>query len=101
MRHDSGESLHSLRVDGGATANDWLMQFQADVLGVSVRRPVVQETTALGAAYLAGLATGVWSDASDVTANWQLQREFAAEMTEAERAGLIRGWQRAVEQAQG
>ena len=101
MRQDSGVSLHSLRVDGGATANDWLMQFQADVLGVSVSRPVVQETTALGAAYLAGLATGVWSDTSDVTANWQLQREFVAAMTEAERAGLICGWQRAVEKAQG
>ncbi len=100
MRQDSGVLLQSLRVDGGATANDWLMQFQADVLGVSVRRPVVQETTALGAAYLAGLATGVWSDTSDVTANWQLQREFVAEMTEANRAGLICGWQRAVEKAQ-
>ena len=96
MRQDSGVALHSLRVDGGATANDWLMQFQSDVLGVSVRRPVVQETTALGAAYLAGLATGVWSDLSDVSKNWQLQREFVPEMPEIQRSDLMTAWRRAV-----
>jgi glycerol kinase len=101
MRQDSGVALQSLRVDGGATANDWLMQFQADVLGVSVRRPVVQETTALGAAYLAGLATGVWSDLTDVSKNWQLQREFVPAMPEMPRGELLRGWQRAVARARG
>jgi glycerol kinase len=96
MRQDSGVALHSLRVDGGATANDWLMQFQSDVLGVSVRRPVVQETTALGAAYLAGLATGVWNDLSDVSKNWQLQREFVPIMPENRRLELLTAWHRAV-----
>ncbi len=101
MRKDSGVALQSLRVDGGATANDWLMQFQADVLGVAVRRPVVQETTALGAAYLAGLATGVWSDLSDVSKNWQLQREFAPVMLGSERNTLLNQWRRAVSRASG
>lgn len=101
MRQDSGVALQSLRVDGGATANDWLMQFQSDTLGVAVRRPVVQETTALGAAYLAGLATGVWSDLSDVSKNWQLQREFAPVMPDAERESLLQQWRRAVARACG
>ncbi len=96
MRQDSGVTLQSLRVDGGATANDWLMQFQSDVLGVAVRRPIVQETTALGAAYLAGLATGVWSDLSDVSKNWQLQREFAPAMPDSERDSLLAQWHHAV-----
>lgn len=99
MRDDSGVSLNALRVDGGATSNDWLMQFQADVLGVTVSRPVVQETTALGAAYLAGLATGVWSDLSDVTKNWQLQREFVPVMPDVQRSRLLNQWQRAVQRA--
>jgi glycerol kinase len=76
MQQDSGVALAALKVDGGASANDLLMQFQADLLGVPVRRPVVQETTALGAAYLAGLAVGFWKDQSDITRNWALQREF-------------------------
>ena len=96
MRQDSGVALQSLRVDGGATANDWLMQFQSNVLGVSVRRPVVQETTALGAAYLAGLATGVWNDLSDVAKNWQLQREFVPVMPEMQRSELLADWRHAV-----
>ncbi len=99
MRQDSGVTLQSLRVDGGATTNDWLMQFQSDVLGVAVRRPIVQETTALGAAYLAGLATGVWSDLSDVSKNWQLQREFAPVMPDSERNTLMSMWHRAVSRA--
>ena len=101
MRQDSGVAVQSLRVDGGATANDWLMQFQSDVLGVAVRRPAVQETTALGAAYLAGLATGVWSDLSDVSKNWQLQREFAPVMPDSERESLLQQWRRAVSRACG
>ena len=101
MREDSGVAIQSLRVDGGATANNWLMQFQADVLGVTVSRPVVQETTALGAAYLAGLATGVWRDTSDIVANWQLQREFVPTMPEAERSTLVSTWRRAVDRSRG
>lgn len=99
MRQDSGVALTSLRVDGGATANDWLMQFQSDVLGAAVRRPVVQETTALGAAYLAGLATGVWSDFSDVSRNWQLQREFVPVMPDVQRGVLLTEWRRAVDRS--
>lgn len=101
MRQDSGVALQSLRVDGGATANDWLMQFQSDTLGVAVRRPVVQETTALGAAYLAGLATGVWSDLSDVSKNWQLQREFTPAMPSSQRDTLLGEWHRAVARTSG
>lgn len=97
MRQDSGVALSSVRVDGGATANDWLMQFQADVLGVSVTRPVVRETTALGAAYLAGLATGVWSDLNDVARNWQLDRQFAPQLPPSSRQELLLSWRRAVE----
>ena len=99
MRQDSGVALQSLRVDGGATSNDWLMQFQSDMLGVCVRRPVVQETTALGAAYLAGLATGVWSDLSDVSKNWQLQQEFLPVMPDAPRAKLLQQWHRSIERS--
>ncbi len=76
MQQDSGIELKSLKVDGGATANNLMMQFQADLLGVTVQRPVVQETTALGAAYLAGLAVGFWKDQKDVQKNWALDREF-------------------------
>jgi len=98
MQQDSGQLLDVLRVDGGATANSLLMQFQADVLNVPVQRPVVQETTALGAAYLAGLATGVWNDPSDVTANWQLDAEFAPSSRQAESAARYAEWKHAVEQ---
>ncbi len=101
MREDSGVAIQSLRVDGGATANNWLMQFQSDVLGVNVSRPVVQETTALGAAYLAGLATGVWRDTSDIVANWQLQREFLPMKPEVERMALVSTWRRAVDRSRG
>jgi glycerol kinase len=76
MQQDSGIQLKSLKVDGGATANNLMMQFQADLLGVTVERPMVQETTALGAAYLAGLAVGFWKDQNDVQKNWALDREF-------------------------
>lgn len=101
MREDSGVAIQSLRVDGGATANNWLMQFQSDVLGVNVSRPVVQETTALGAAYLAGLATGVWRDTSDIVANWQLDREFSPTMSETNRSKLVSTWRRAVDRSRG
>jgi glycerol kinase len=98
MQQDSGQTLDVLRVDGGATANALLMQFQADVLNVPVQRPVVQETTALGAAYLAGLATGVWNDPSDVSANWQLDAEFIPAPTQADSAARYAEWKHAVAQ---
>ncbi len=99
MQQDSGITLSSLKVDGGATANPHLLQFQADLLGVPVRRPAVGETTALGAAYLAGLAVGYWNDLEDVRRNWALDREFAPEIEQAERHRLYRRWQRAVERS--
>ena len=99
MQRESGTRLPSLKVDGGAAANAQLLQFQADLLGVPVRRPVVAETTALGAAYLAGLAVGYWKDLDELRANWALDREFAPAITEATRHDLYRGWQRAVERS--
>jgi glycerol kinase len=95
MRDESGASFDRLRVDGGATTNDWLMQFQADILGVPVERPDMVETTALGAAGLAGLAAGVWQDADGFLATRQFTR-FTPRMSRADAARLIAGWQRAV-----
>ena len=99
MQRDSGVALHSLKVDGGASVNNVLMQFQADLLGTPVRRPVVAETTALGAAYLAGLAVGYWEGAADIARNWALDREFTPAMPQPECDRLYRGWQRAVERS--
>jgi glycerol kinase len=96
MQRDSGVALGQLKVDGGAAVNDGLMQFQADVLGVPVQRPVVAETTALGAAYLAGLAVGYWTDQRDVARNWALDREFTPAMPEAERERIYGRWKKAV-----
>lgn len=96
MQQDSGMSLGVLKVDGGAAANNLLMQFQSDVLGVSVQRPVVHETTALGAAYLAGLAVGFWQDANDVRRNWALDREFRPAMRNDRREQLYGRWKQAV-----
>ncbi len=96
MQKDCGLRLSSLKVDGGASANDQLMQFQADLLGVEVRRPVVAETTALGAAYLAGLATGCWSSAADLAGNWALDRAFAPNMPAQARELLYSRWKKAV-----
>ncbi|HEX7449698.1 MAG TPA: glycerol kinase GlpK [Pirellulales bacterium] len=97
MRLDTGLPLSALKVDGGASVNDSLLQFQADLLNVPVRRPAVCETTALGAAYLAGLAVGYWRDQAEIEDNWSLDREFLPSMPEARRAALYDGWQRAVE----
>ena len=97
MEADSGVTLTELKVDGGATANNDLMQFQADILGVPVERPQVAETTALGAAYLAGLAVGFWKDTTDVTNNWALDRRFEPNMDEAKREKLFKGWKKAVQ----
>ena len=96
MQRDAGLALAHLKVDGGASANDALLQFQADLLGVPVRRPVVAETTALGAAYLAGLAVGYWKDTADVGRNWALDREFTPAMAPAERDRRYQSWQKAV-----
>jgi glycerol kinase len=96
MQRDAGLKLDHLKVDGGAAANNLLLQFQADVLGVAVRRPVVAETTALGAAYLAGLAVGYWKDTDDVVRNWALDREFPPAMAPAVRDALYGRWQKAV-----
>lgn len=99
MRLDAGIDLSTLKVDGGASVNDALMQFQADLLGVTVRRPAVSETTALGAAYLAGLAVGYWNGTGDVERNWALDREFKPAMSLNERDQRYGQWQRAVERA--
>jgi glycerol kinase len=101
MEADSGLRLKELRVDGGASRNDLLMQFQADILGVSVVRPQVTETTALGAAYLAGLAVGFWLGTDHIAANWRLDRRFEPAMTSGERSALLGCWHRAVDRTRG
>jgi len=99
MEADAGIRLKELRVDGGACANNLLMQIQADLLDVAVVRPKVSETTALGAAYLAGLAVGFWKDQSDIAAQWQADRRFAPAMKPAARKTLRSGWAKALERA--
>ena len=101
MTSDSGLELTELRVDGGATANDLLMQFQADLLGVPVVRPKVTETTALGAAYLAGLAIGFWEDTDEIAAQWQVDRRFEPAMSDDQRQSLTAEWTRALDRARG
>lgn len=96
MENDSKHKLCTFRVDGGATFNDLLMQFQSDILGVGVERPVIKETTALGAAYLAGLAVGFYVSMEDIKGNWQLEKRFEATMSEEERSKLTVGWKKAV-----
>ncbi len=98
MEKDAGLRLKTLRVDGGATTNNFLMQFQADILDVPVQRPMVQETTALGAAYLAGLGVGMWSQ-EQIASNWRQDRLFAPEMEPAKREAMYHDWQRAVERS--
>lgn len=97
MIADSGIELKTLRVDGGAVKNNFLMQFQSDILGVPVERPVVQETTALGAAYLAGLAVGYWQDKEEIASQWQNEKTFENTMDDEKREALYTGWQKAVE----
>ncbi|MEJ7749623.1 MAG: glycerol kinase GlpK [Candidatus Limnocylindrales bacterium] len=101
MNADTGSPLASLRVDGGAAVNDTLLQFQADLLDVPVERPMIAETTALGAAYLAGLAVGYWRDLADLDTNWRLDRRFEPSMDPARRDRLCADWRRAVERARG
>ncbi|MFS0898129.1 glycerol kinase GlpK [Mycolicibacterium litorale] len=99
MSADSGVRLEVLKVDGGVTANELCMQIQADVLGVPVSRPVVAETTALGAAYAAGLAVGFWKDADELRANWQESRRWHPRWTPQQRADGLRGWRKAVDRS--
>lgn len=101
MEEDSEIKLTSLKVDGGACANNFLMQFQADIINVPVKRPVAIETTALGAAYLAGLATGYWKNREDVLENWQISRTFEPEMESDLRGSLLDGWKKAVKTSLG
>ena len=96
MEADSGVSLSRLRVDGGAVRNNFLMQFQADMLGVPVERTTIHESTALGAAFLAGLAVGFWQDRNLITQTIETDRLFEPEMAANERDELYRGWKRAV-----
>lgn len=99
MQADANLQLKALQVDGGACANQLLMQFQADLLGTAVQRPVVQETTALGAAYLAGLAVGYWESLAEIRENWKLDQEFTPQWDAAQRATSYRGWKRAVDRS--
>jgi glycerol kinase len=101
VRNATGTSPSEMRVDGGASVMDVLCEFQADVLGVPVRRAAVQETTALGAALLAGLAEGVWASTAEVNARWRADASFTPTMTDDERVQLLSGWHRAVERARG
>ena len=100
MSKDSGIEVNNLRVDGGAVKNNFIMQFQADIVDTSVERPEVQETTALGAAYLAGLAVDFWEDKKDIADRWKLEKEFNPEMSEETRTKLYKGWKKAVEATQ-
>lgn len=101
MEEDSGIKLEALKVDGGACANNFLMQFQSDILGVQVDRPEVIETTALGAAYLAGLAVGYWKNKEEVVKNWAISRSFTPELEDERRQELLNGWHKAVDRSLG
>lgn len=101
MQADSGITLSTLKVDGGASANNFLMQFQSDIMGAPVHRPVCVETTAMGAAYLAGLAVGYWESKEAVVKNWQIDKVFQPDMAEAERTELVNGWNKAVKCSYG
>ena len=96
MESDTGHIVKELKVDGGASANDFLMEFQADILGAKIRRPKCIETTALGAAYLAGLAVGFFKDLNEIRDNWQLASKFESSMAPSDRDNLLAGWRRAV-----
>jgi glycerol kinase len=96
MEADSNISIKELRVDGGATANNLLMQFQADMLNTNVLRPLITETTALGAAYLAGLAVGFWASTDELQAQWKVEEKFIPKETEEKRTSLMNGWKKAI-----
>jgi len=99
MHEDTGQEVRELRVDGGAVKNNFLMQFQSDILGMDVIRPLVLETTALGAAYLAGLASGYWKDISDIQSQWKAEKVFSPRITRKEAEKLIKGWRLAIARA--
>ena len=99
MEADAGISIKELRVDGGATVNDLLMQFQSNILNTNVVRPVITETTALGAAYLAGLAVGYWQNMEAIQDQWQADKKFTPNMDSEERDALTKEWQRSVRAA--
>jgi glycerol kinase len=101
MERDSGVKMHTLRVDGGMVVNEALMQFQSDILDVPVVRPKVIETTALGAAYAAGLAVGYWQDLDDLRRNWSVARTWQPSMASETRAGLAAGWRKAIDRSLG
>lgn len=101
MEADSGIELKKLRVDGGAVKNNFLMNFQSDILNVSVERPVINETTALGAAYLAGLAVGFWKDREEIAKQWKIEKSFEPTMSDEDRNTLYGGWKKAVEATMG
>ena len=101
MEEDTGLPLRELLVDGGASANNFLMQFQADIVDRTIRRPMIRETTALGAAYLAGLATGVWRDLDDIRSQWTLDRLYEPQMSAGQRETLLAGWHKAVGRTRG
>jgi glycerol kinase len=99
MQNDACLALNEMRVDGGAAVNNLLLQFQADVIGVPVVRPSITETTALGAAFLAGLAVGFWSSQEEIGAQWKADRTFEPQMSADHRADLLAGWRKAVSRA--
>jgi glycerol kinase len=101
MHGDTGVRLPELRVDGGAAGNNLLMQFQSDILGVPVVRPAVTETTALGAAYLAGLAVGIWKSPAEISGQWQAERRFEPGMAKAKAEALRGRWKAALERSKG
>ena len=101
MEADSGIAMRSMKVDGGAVANNLLMQLQADILGKPVIRPTLRETTALGSAYVAGLAVGLWKNLDELRRNWGVERVFEPQWDHAQRARGYRGWLKAVERAKG
>jgi glycerol kinase len=100
MRNDASSALHELRVDGGASVNDVLLQYQADIMQLPVVRPKVTETTALGAAYLAGLATGMWKRLDEIAHHWQVDRRFEPAMSADEAANIRARWHEAVKRSQ-
>jgi glycerol kinase len=100
MQADADIEVKELRVDGGATANNLLMQFQSDMLGTKIIRPVITETTALGAAYLAGLAVGYWKDLEEISGQWQAEKIFEPQMPSTQKEQLVKGWERAIKTAQ-
>jgi len=99
MSSDLGTEIKELRVDGGASSNDFLMQFQSDILGIDVIAPEVKETTALGAAYLAGLGIKLWESVDDIQSNWKMAKRYTSDMNSEKRTDLSNTWSKAVERS--